>query len=40
MPERLGRNTVGIELMPEYVRLAQGSVAGSDYRLLDNRRAK
>ena len=37
---RLGRNAVGIELMPEYVRLAQGSVESSDYRLLDKRRAK
>lgn len=37
---RLGRNAVGIELMPEYVRLAQGSVDGSDYRLFDKRRAK
>jgi len=37
---RLGRNAIGIELMPEYVRLAQESVPNSEGRLFDKRRSK
>ena len=37
---RLGRNAVGIELIPEYVRLAQDGVQNTDYRLFDKRKPK
>lgn len=37
---RLGRSAVGIELMPEYARLAQKSVGNGDLRLFDKGRGK
>ena len=35
---QLGRNSVGIELMREYVELAQQQIQPADYKLLDKRR--